>query len=80
MALELAPYGIRVNAVAPGFFESKMTEQTLQEHRPAIEQACPLQRIGKAEEMAGVTIYLASRAGAYTNGAIIPVDGGTSIS
>ena len=80
LAVELASRQITVNAVAPGFFESKMTEQTLQEHRSAIEQACPLQRIGKAEEMAGVTIYLASRAGAYTNGAIIPVDGGTSIS
>ena len=80
LAVELASRQITVNAVAPGFFESKMTEQTLQEHRSAIEQACPLQRIGKAEEMAGVTIYLASRAGAYTNGAIIPVDGGTNIS
>ena len=80
LAVALAPKQITVNAVAPGFFESKMTAQTLREHRQAIEDACPLHRIGNPEEMAGVAIYLASRAGAYTNGAVIPVDGGTSIS
>ena len=79
LAVTLAAKQITVNAVAPGFFESKMTAQTLREHRRAIEEACPLQRIGNPEEMAGVAIYLASRAGAYTNGAVIPVDGGTSI-
>ena len=80
LAISLAPKQITVNAVSPGFFESKMTAQTLREHRRTIEKACPLHRIGNPEEMAGVAIYLASRAGAYTNGAVIPVDGGTSIS
>ena len=80
LAVALAPKQITVNAVAPGFFESKMTAQTLRKHRHAIEEVCPLHRIGNPEEMAGVAIYLASRAGAYTNGAVIPVDGGTSIS
>ena len=80
LAVALAPKQITVNAVAPGFFESKMTAQTLREHRGAIEEACPLHRIGHPEEMAGVAIYLASRAGAYTNGAVIPVDGGASLS
>ena len=79
LALELAPRHITVNAVAPGFFESKMTEQPLAQFRVEIEQNCPLHRIGRPEEMAGVAIYLASRAGAYTNGVVIPVDGGTSI-
>lgn len=79
LAVELAPRHITVNAVAPGFFESKMTAEVLTRYRGEIEQACPLQRIGKPEEMAGVAIYLASRAGAYTNGAVIPVDGGTCI-
>ena len=79
LAVTLAPRQITVNAVAPGFFESKMTAQVLKKHRPAIEDACPLHRIGHPEEMAGVAIYLASRAGAYTNGAVIPVDGGTSL-
>ena len=79
LAVELAPRGITVNAIAPGFFESKMTAKTLREHRQAIEDACPLHRIGQPEEMAGIAIYLASRAGAYTNGVVIPIDGGTSI-
>ena len=79
LALELAPRHVTVNAVAPGFFESKMTEQSLARFRDDIERNCPLHRIGRPEEMAGVAIYLASRAGAYTNGAVIPVDGGTSV-
>ncbi len=79
LAVELAPRHITVNAVAPGYYESKMTAVVLREHREAIEAACPLGRIGQPEEMAGVAIYLASRAGAYTNGTVIPVDGGTGI-
>ncbi len=79
LALELAPRHITVNAVAPGFFESRMTRASLERFRTDIERNCPLGRIGRPEEMAGIAIYLASRAGAYTNGAIIPVDGGTCV-
>ena len=79
LAVELGPKNITVNAVAPGYFESKMTAVVIREHRDAMEARCPLGRIGQPEEMAGVAIYLASRAGAYTNGAIIPVDGGTGV-
>ena len=80
LAVELAPRHITVNAVAPGFFESRMTDYILSNFQADIEDDCPLARIGKPEEIVGVLIYLASRAGAYTNGAVIPVDGGTSIS
>ena len=79
LAVELARKAITVNAVAPGFFESRMTQHSIEHHRREIEEACPLGRIGRPEEMAGVAIYLASRAGAYTNGTVIPVDGGTCI-
>ena len=79
LALELAPQHITVNAVAPGFFESKMTAESLELFRDAIEHNCPLGRIGHPEDMAGIAIYLASRAGAYINGTVIPVDGGSSI-
>jgi NAD(P)-dependent dehydrogenase (short-subunit alcohol dehydrogenase family) len=76
LARKLAPSHITVNAVAPGPFESKMMAETLERFGDAIAASCPLGRIGTPEDMAGVAIYLASRAGAYVTGAVIPVDGG----
>jgi NAD(P)-dependent dehydrogenase (short-subunit alcohol dehydrogenase family) len=75
LARKLAPK-ITVNAIAPGPFESKMMAATLDRFRDVIVQGCPLGRIGEPDDMAGVAIYLASRAGAYVTGAVIPVDGG----
>ena len=79
LAVELGPRNITVNAVAPGFFPSKMTDQVFEERLADIEHNSLLGRVGQDEEMAGIAIYLCSRAGAYTHGAVIPVDGGTSI-
>jgi NAD(P)-dependent dehydrogenase (short-subunit alcohol dehydrogenase family) len=79
LAVQLAPRGITVNAVAPGPFESKMMAATLDRFRDAIVATCPLRRIGEPEDMAGVAIYLASRAGAYVTGVVIPVDGGITV-
>ena len=79
LAVELASRNITVNAIAPGFFESKMTKFVFENYKKDIENNSPLTRIGKPEEMAGLAIYLASRAGAYTNGTVIAVDGGTCI-
>jgi NAD(P)-dependent dehydrogenase (short-subunit alcohol dehydrogenase family) len=79
LAVELAPQHITVNAVAPGPFESKMMAATLQRFGDAIKASCPLGRIGAPEDMAGVAIYLASRAGAYLTGTVIPVDGGITV-
>lgn len=76
LAKKLADRGITVNAVAPGPFESQMMAATLDRMRDSIVAAVPLGRIGEPEDMAGVAIYLASRAGAYVTGAVIPVDGG----
>jgi NAD(P)-dependent dehydrogenase (short-subunit alcohol dehydrogenase family) len=78
MAMRLAGQNITVNAVAPGPFESKMMAVTLDRFRDAIVSSCPLGRIGEPEDMAGVALFLASRAGAYVTGAVIPVDGGIS--
>ncbi len=75
LAKRLAPT-ITVNAVAPGPFESKMMAATLEMFGDAIAEAAPLKRIGRPDDMAGVAIFLASRAGAYLTGAVIPVDGG----
>jgi len=78
LARRLAPKRITVNAVAPGPFESKMMAETLERFGDSIASSCPLGRIGTPEDMAGVAIYLASRAGAYVTGVVIPVDGGIS--
>jgi len=78
LAKKLAPRHITVNAIAPGPFESKMMHETLERFGDAIVASCPLGRIGEPEDMAGVALYLASRAGAYVTGAVIPVDGGIS--
>jgi NAD(P)-dependent dehydrogenase (short-subunit alcohol dehydrogenase family) len=79
LANRLARHQITVNAVAPGPFESKMMAETLRNFGDAIKASCPLGRIGTPEDMAGVAIYLASRAGAYLTGTVIPVDGGITI-
>jgi len=79
LAIRLAPDHITVNAVAPGPFESKMMHETLERFRDAIVGSCPLGRIGEPEDMAGVAIYLASRAGSYLTGVVIPVDGGITV-
>jgi NAD(P)-dependent dehydrogenase (short-subunit alcohol dehydrogenase family) len=79
LAVWLGRRNITVNAVAPGPFESQMTKWMLEHMRQEIESACPLKRIGAPGDMAGIAIYLASRAGAYVNGAVIPVDGGICI-
>jgi len=76
LARELGPRRITVNAVAPGPFESKMMAQTLRDFGDAIAASSPLGRIGRPDDMAGVALYLAGRAGAYVTGAVIPVDGG----
>ena len=76
LAHRLASQNVTVNAIAPGPFESKMMQETLERFRDAIVASCPLGRIGEPEDMAGAAIYLASRAGAYLTGAVIPVDGG----
>jgi NAD(P)-dependent dehydrogenase (short-subunit alcohol dehydrogenase family) len=75
LARRLAP-AITVNAVAPGPFESKMMAATLDAFGDAIIEAAPLKRIGRPDDMAGVALFLASRAGSYLTGAVIPVDGG----
>jgi NAD(P)-dependent dehydrogenase (short-subunit alcohol dehydrogenase family) len=78
-AREFGPSYITVNAVAPGPFESKMMAATLAAAGDEIAALAPLGRIGRPDDMAGVTVFLASRAGAYVNGAVIPVDGGITV-
>ena len=79
LAVRLGASHITVNAIAPGLFESKMTEWLIANFRDSIVDACPLKRMGEPADMAGAAIYLASPAAAYVNGAVIPVDGGTCL-
>lgn len=76
LARELGPQHITVNAVAPGPFESKMMAATLEAFGDSIAASAPLRRIGRDDDMAGIAVFLASRAGSYLTGAVIPVDGG----
>jgi NAD(P)-dependent dehydrogenase (short-subunit alcohol dehydrogenase family) len=76
LARELGPRRITVNAVAPGPFESRMMAATLEAFGDEIASRSPLGRIGRPDDMAGVVVYLSSRAGAYVTGTVIPVDGG----
>jgi NAD(P)-dependent dehydrogenase (short-subunit alcohol dehydrogenase family) len=78
LAKRLAGEHITVNAIAPGPFVSKMTAFMLEneEGREAIASMVPLGRIGSEDDIVGATIFLASRAGAYLTGSVVPVDGG----
>ena len=79
LAVELGPRHITVNAIAPGFFESKMTEGLFENFGDKLASNSLLGRVGEPEDIAGLAIYLSSRAGAYVNATVIPVDGGTII-
>jgi NAD(P)-dependent dehydrogenase (short-subunit alcohol dehydrogenase family) len=78
LAKRLAGEQITVNAIAPGPFESRMMAFALDnpQTRSAIEKEVPLGRIGRPDDVAGLTLLLASRAGSYLTGTVIPLDGG----
>ncbi|SFI71639.1 NAD(P)-dependent dehydrogenase, short-chain alcohol dehydrogenase family [Amycolatopsis sacchari] len=76
LARELGPQHITVNAVAPGPFPSQMMAATLEAVGDTIAAKAPLRRLGRDDDMAGVAVFLASRAASYLTGTIVPVDGG----
>jgi NAD(P)-dependent dehydrogenase (short-subunit alcohol dehydrogenase family) len=78
LARRLASEHITVNAIAPGPFESKMMAFVLDDPqtRELLEQSVPLGRIGRPDDVAGLTLFLCSRAGSYVTGNVIPLDGG----
>lgn len=71
--------GVTFNSIAPGPFESKMMEYNLENYKDLIVRNNSLGRIGVPSDMAGVSIFLASKAGSYLNGAVIPVAGGADL-
>jgi NAD(P)-dependent dehydrogenase (short-subunit alcohol dehydrogenase family) len=81
LAIELAPRRITVNAFAPGPFQSRMTAfaTATEEQASKVGARVPLGRIGGPGDIAGATLYLCGRAGAWVTGAILPIDGGQSV-
>jgi len=76
LAKKFVTDNITVNAISPGPFESKMIAEFLETAGDLIRASVPQGRIGEPENVAGTSIYLASRAGSYVTGATVPVDGG----
>jgi 3-oxoacyl-[acyl-carrier protein] reductase len=75
-ARELGRYGIRVNAVAPGFIATEMVRQIPEKILATMTQRTPLGRIGTVEDIANAYLWLASDAASFVSGAVISVDGG----
>lgn len=78
LAVELGPRHITVNSICPGFFPTKMANGLLEMSGGVDKhaQGNPMKRLGRPEDIAGVVVYLSSRAGAHVNGAAIEIDGG----
>jgi NAD(P)-dependent dehydrogenase (short-subunit alcohol dehydrogenase family) len=82
MAVELSPFGIRVNCIAPGFIKTNMSSDALekdQERKRKVLSRTPLGRLGKPEEVAEAAYFLVSGAASFITGVVLPVDGGNSI-
>jgi NAD(P)-dependent dehydrogenase (short-subunit alcohol dehydrogenase family) len=82
MAVELAPMGIRVNCLAPGFIRTEMSAGALDSDPSRMEKVLsrtPLHRLGNPEELAEAAFFLVSDAASYITGVVLPVDGGNSI-
>jgi NAD(P)-dependent dehydrogenase (short-subunit alcohol dehydrogenase family) len=78
LALEWASRGIRVNAIAPGMFRTRMTEAILDRAESIVASTTPMGRIGQPGELAPTVLFLASEAASYITGQVIPIDGGRS--
>ncbi len=78
LAVKWARYGIRVNAIAPGFFPTHMSEKIMEKRKDALLAHIPLGRFGGDDDLVGVAIFLCSDASNYITGQIINVDGGQS--
>ena len=76
LALELAPSGIRVNAVAPGCVETDMVRALGEETRAMLAEEAPLGRLGRPEDVAEAVVFLASEKASFITGQVLTADGG----
>ena len=76
IARELAPRGVRCNAIAPGFIRTDMTDALTEDQIGALQSQIPLARLGEPSDIAGVALYLVSPAACYITGQVLAVDGG----
>ena len=76
LAVMWASKGIRVNAIAPAFFDTRLTHGLLQQTQARVERITPMGRIGRPGELSGVAVFLASAAASYMTGQVLAVDGG----
>jgi NAD(P)-dependent dehydrogenase (short-subunit alcohol dehydrogenase family) len=78
LAIEWAPHGVCVNAIAPGFFRTDLNKKLLDETERGRELLIrsPMKRFGKVEELAGAAVFLASDAASFITGEVLVVDGG----
>jgi 3-oxoacyl-[acyl-carrier protein] reductase len=79
LAKELGARGVRVNAIAPGYIDTPMTQALPEETRKMIVEATPLKSIGTADDVASAVVFLASPQARYLTGVTLPVDGGLGI-
>lgn len=83
LATEWAEHGIRVNAIAPGYIMTELTEEVLREHPDVVNdhwaKGAVMNRIGTVDELAGAVVYLASDAASFTTGEVHTVDGGLTL-
>lgn len=78
LAVKWARHGVTVNAIAPGFFPSRMSQGVLAHGGEKILARTPMRRFGGEHDLKGLVVYLASEASAYMTGQILPIDGGAS--
>ncbi|RIV19555.1 SDR family oxidoreductase [Alicyclobacillaceae bacterium I2511] len=78
LAVKWGPHQINVNAIAPGFFPTKMSRALIEREQGLLLKSTPLRRFGSADDLKGATVFLASKASDFVTGAVLVVDGGSS--
>ena len=79
LAREVAAFGVRINAVAPGFVETDMVKNLPEDKLTAAINTVPMKRLGRVEEVAKVVSFLLSDSASYITGQVLPIDGGLAI-